>query len=222
MRTANQSVAMKPRGRMDPMFVHYEEDLVGLSRKRKKELTRLRGTASEVWNDQKDVLEHASQVVREASKQLGHLNREEVAPRVRDAVEQHLRPGVASGVATGLAVTRSAAGTTRDKLVEDVLPAVVSALASALAVIDAAKSPQVREAINRAGKVGSRLGSTVAATAPRSKSPGPGRYILIGVGLVAAAGIAYAAWQTLRADDELWVSDESDDGEPETVVTATS
>jgi hypothetical protein len=206
---------------MDPMFVHYEEDLVGLSRKRKKELTRLRGTASEVWSDQKDVLEHASQVVREASKQLGHLNREEVAPRVRDAVEQHLRPGVASGVATGLAVTRNAAGTTRDKLVDDVLPALVSALASALAVIDAAKSPQVREAISRAGKVGSRLGSTVAA-APRTKSPGPGRYILIGVGLVAAAGVAYAAWQTLRADDELWVSDESDDGEPETVVTATS
>jgi hypothetical protein len=202
---------------MDPMFVHYEEDLVGLSRKRKKELTRLRGTASELWNDQKDVLEQASQVVREASKQLGHLNREEVAPRVRDAVDQHLRPGVASGVAA----TRSAAGTTRDKLVEDVMPAVVSALASAIAVIDAAKSPQVREAISRAGRVGSRLGSTVAP-APRPKSPGPGRYILIGVGLVAVAGIAYAAWQTLRADDELWVSDESDDGEPESVVTATS
>ncbi|MDQ1550090.1 MAG: hypothetical protein QOD27_1748, partial [Microbacteriaceae bacterium] len=69
------------------MFVHYEEDLVGLSRKRKKELQRLRGTASDLWNDQKDVLEHASHVVREASKQLAHLSREEVAPRVRDAVD---------------------------------------------------------------------------------------------------------------------------------------
>jgi hypothetical protein len=43
----------------------------------------------------------------------------------------------------------------------------------------------------------------------RSKSShGPGRYILIGVGVVAAAGIAYAAWQTLRADDDLWIDDE--------------
>jgi hypothetical protein len=201
---------------MEPMFVHYEEDLVGLSRKRKKELARLRGTASELWNDQKDVLDHASHVVREASKQLGHLSREEVAPRVRDAVDHHLRPGVASGVAA----TRSAASTTRDKLVDDVLPAVASALASAMAVIDAAKSPQVREAISRVGKVGSQLGSKVTPTP--TKSSGPGRYILIGVGLVAAAGIAYAAWQTLRADDELWVSDESDDGDPETGITAPS
>jgi hypothetical protein len=207
---------------MEPMFVHYEEDLVGLSRKRKKELQRLRGTASDLWNDQKDVLEHASHVVREASKQLAHLSREEVAPRVRDAVDHHLRPGVAAGVASGLAATRSAAGTTRDKLVEDVLPAVASALSSAIAVIEAAKSPQVREAISRAGKIGSQLGSKVVSTAPRPKSPGPGRYILIGVGLVAAAGIAYAAWQTLRADDELWVSDESDDGDPETAATAPS
>jgi hypothetical protein len=201
---------------MEPMFVHYEEDLVGLSRKRKKELTRLRGTASDLWSDQKDVLEHASHVVREASKQLGHLSREEVAPRVRDAVDHHLRPGVASGVAA----TRSAAGTTRDRLIEDVLPAVASALASAIAVIDAAKSPQVREAISRVGKVGSQFGARVTA-APAPKSAGPARYILIGVGLVAAAGIAYAAWQTLRADDELWVSDESDDGEPESTATVT-
>ena len=40
------------------------------------------------------------------------------------------------------------------------------------------------------------------------ESSGPGRYILIGIGLVAVAGLAYAAWQTLRADAELWVSDE--------------
>ena len=39
---------------------------------------------------------------------------------------------------------------------------------------------------------------------------GPGRGCLAqdGVGVVAAAGVAYAAWQTLRADDELWVADD--------------
>ena len=183
----------------------HKEDSVGLSRKRQKELKRLRGSASELWDEQKEVLDRASHVVREASRQVASLSREEVAPRVRDAVDNHLRPGVASGVAA----TRSAAGSTREKFVEDVLPAVTSALSSALAVIEATKNPQVREALSRVGKAGAKAGSKVVPAA--AKSSGPGRYILIGVGLVAAAGLAYAAWQTLRADDELWVSDESDD-----------
>jgi hypothetical protein len=28
--------------------------------------------------------------------------------------------------------------------------------------------------------------------------------------VVALAGVAYAAWQTLRSDDDLWVGDEAD------------
>lgn len=191
------------------MSVRHEEDFVGLSRKRRKELERLRGTASDLWDEQKEVLDRASRVVREASRQVAGLSREEVAPRVRDAVDNHLRPGVASGIAA----TRSAAGTTREKFVDDVLPAVTSALSSALAVIEASKNPQVREALSRVGKAGAKVGSKVGSKVVPSaaKSSGPGRYILIGVGLVAAAGLAYAAWQTLRADDELWVSDEPDD-----------
>ena len=193
------------------LSIRYKEDLVGLSRKRQRELKRLKGSASELWNEQKEVLDRATHVVREASRQLANLGREEVAPRVRDAVDNHVRPSVASGIAA----TRSAAGSTREKFVEDVLPAVTSALSSALAVIEASKNPQVREALSRVGKAGAKVGSKVVPVA--SKSSGPGRYILIGVGLVAAAGLAYAAWQTLRADDELWVSDEPDD---ESVVEA--
>ena len=92
------------------------------------------------------------------------------------------------------------------------LPTVTSALSSALAVIEATKNPQVRAALARAGKAGARVGSKVVPAAA-AKSSGPGRYILIGVGVVAAAGLAYAAWQTLRADDELWVSDDADDAD---------
>ena len=40
---------------------------MGLSRKRQRELKRLKRTTSELWEDQKDVLEHASKVVREAN-----------------------------------------------------------------------------------------------------------------------------------------------------------
>lgn len=187
------------------LSIRYEEDLVGLSRKRQRELKRLKGSASELWDEQKEVLDRATGVVREASRQLANLGREELAPRVRDAVDNHVRPGVASGIAA----TRNAAGTTREKFVEDVLPAVTSALSSALAVIEASKSPQVREALSRVSKAGAKVSAKVVPTA--AKSSGPGRYILIGVGLVAAAGLAYAAWQTLRADDELWVTDEPDE-----------
>jgi hypothetical protein len=193
---------------MEELSVRDEEDFVGLSRKREKELDRLKGTAAHVWDEQKDVIDHASRVVREASRQAALLGREEVAPRVRDAVDNHIRPSLASA--------RSAAGSTREKFVEEVLPGVASALSSAIAVLDAARDPRVREALGRVGKAGSKLGSKVGAkvAVTPAKSSGPGRYILIGVGVVAAVGLAYAAWQTLRADDELWVTDETEEELP--------
>jgi hypothetical protein len=184
---------------------------MALSRKREKELKRLREAAFELWDDQKDVLEHAQHVVREASHQAAQLSREEVAPRVRDAIDHNVRPAVATGIAAG----RSVAGTARDRIQHDVLPAVSSALASALAVLEVSKDPRVREALGRVREFSDRLAPKVEVAPP--KGAGPGRYILVGVALVAAAGVAYAAWQTLRADDELWVSDEETD---EIVISA--
>jgi hypothetical protein len=180
---------------------------LALSRKRAKELKRLRSAASDLWDDQKDVLEHASHVVREASRQAAHVGREEVAPRVREAYDQNLRPVVATGVAAGRTITETA----RDKVQRDVLPAVSSALASALAVLEVSKDPRVREALHGVRKASERFGSQVGV-APQKSNSGVGRYILIGLAVVAAAGVAYAAWQTLRADDELWVSDDDDAG----------
>ncbi|CAN5227410.1 hypothetical protein BH09ACT3_BH09ACT3_03490 [soil metagenome] len=163
---------------------------MALTRKQKKELKRLRSAASDIWDDQREVLEEASKAIRDATRHLAEIGREDVAPRV-----------VAAG--------RSAASSASDKLRHDVLPAVSSALGSAIAVLDVAKNPQLREALGKAGKAGSALGAKAGLTP--AKSSGPGKYILIGVGVVALAGIAYAAWQTLRADDELWVSDELED-----------
>jgi hypothetical protein len=170
---------------------------MGLSRKRQRELAKLKRGASDLWEDQKDVLEHATKVVREARRQLANVSREEVAPRVRDVFENRVRPGVESGIEAG----RQFADAAGRKVSRDVLPAVSSALGTALAALEVAKSPQVRQALSRV------TGTASKAVAP-TPSRGPGRYILIGIGIVAAAGIAYAAWQTLRADDELWVSDE--------------
>lgn len=188
---------------------------MGLSRKRERELKRLRKSASELWDDQREVLEHASSVVREAGKQVGYLGREQVAPRVRGTIDQRIMPSVASGVAA----TRHVAGSARDKVTHDVFPSVASAIASALAVIEVAKNAKVKEvtrqlsqAGDKASKVGRKVGTRVGIVTPAPRR-GPGRYILIGLGVVAAAGVAYAAWQTLREDDDLWISDDFDEPE---------
>ncbi len=167
---------------------------MALSRTQEKELSHLKGAASDLWEDRREVIGRASRIVKEAGRHAADLGRDEVAPRVREAVD-HVRPGIDSA---------------RERISQDVAPTVSSALASALAVLDAAKDPRVRQALTRAGKRGTDLASKVA---PRRSSGGPGKYILIGLGVVAVAGIAYAAWQTLRADDELWVSDDEDDTE---------
>lgn len=171
-----------------------------LSRKRQRELNRLKRGASDLWDDQKEVLDQASKVVKEARKQLASVSREEVAPRVRDVYQLRVRPGVESGLDAG----KHFADATKNKMTRDVLPAVSTALGTALAALEVAKSPQVRQAL---GRITRSVSKTVE---PAKSSGGLGRYILIGVGVVAAVGIAYAAWQTLRADDELWVNDDAD------------
>ena len=171
---------------------------MALSRKRRKELNRLKGQAEDLWEDQKELLDHASKVVREASRHAAHYALEEVTHRVRDTFEDTVKPAVSSGIAGA----RSAASSGRDRLVHDVLPGVTSALGTALAAIEVAKNQQVRDAISRATKIGTDVGII------KPKPAGPGRYILIGVGVVAFAAVAYAAWQTLRADDDLWIDDE--------------
>lgn len=204
---------------------------MGLSRKRGKELKRLKHTATDLWDEQREVLDHASKVVREAGRQLGNVSREEVAPRIRTAVDERIVPAVE----TGFLATKSAVDGTRYKIMHDVLPSVSGALASALATLEVSKDPRVRdvieqvqkttkrvsknaehayaEASKQASKAYKKVGTRVGFVAPPKKSMGPGGYILIALGLIAVAGVAYAAWQTLRADDELWVLDEADDTE---------
>jgi hypothetical protein len=208
---------------------------MALSRKRARELKRLKHSASDLWEDQRDVLDHASKVVREAGRQVGYLGRDEVAPRVRDTIDHRVKPVFA----TGASATRSAAEHTRDKIANDVFPSVASALASALAVIEVTKDARVRDAVKAVRKAGDKTGHVIDVSSKKTKkkaaklrkelskkvgfippksTPGPGRYIVIGVGVVALAGLGYAVWQTLRADDDLWISDEPEDlAAPETL-----
>ena len=161
---------------------------MSLSRKRRKELKRLQSSAEELWGDQQHVLEHANAIAREASRQLGHITREEVVPRVRTSYESYLRPGVEQ------------AGRFARTAGDSVERTVGNALGSVLSIGDIAKDARVRRAVQRI--------SPRAAAVAEKKGPGVGTYLAIGAGIIAAAGVAYAVWQTFRADDELWVADD--------------
>jgi hypothetical protein len=171
---------------------------MSLSRKRRKELKRLRSTASELWGNQQDLLERYNTVAREASRQLGHLTREEVVPRVRTGYEGYVRPSVEQ--AKGF--VRSA-GDTAERTIGN-------ALGSVLSIGDLANDVRVRRAIER-------VSPRAAAVVKEKQGPGVGTYLAIGAGIIAAVGVAYAVWQTFRADDELWVADD----EPDATATTT-
>jgi len=63
-----------------------------------------------------------------------------------------------------------------------------------------------------------RTGDKRAAVTVEKKGAGIGTYLAVGAGIVAAVGVAYAVWQTFRADDELWVADD----EPSTSSSSSS
>ena len=175
---------------------------MGLSRKRQRELNRLKKQAEEVLRDQREILEHASRVVREASHQASSYARDEVAPRVKDAYDDRVRPALRSGV--------RAAKQGREKFVDDVLPAVTAALGSAIAVIESVKGP-AKDTLDRVSRSARDAGVKAGVVEPPRSSPA--KYIVLGVVALAVAGVAYAAWQTLRADDSLWIEDEPESDE---------
>jgi hypothetical protein len=45
---------------------------------------------------------------------------------------------------------------------------------------------------------------------PEPAKKGAGAYLLMVLGAIAVAAVTYAVWQTLRADEDLWVEDEED------------
>ena len=167
---------------------------MSLSRQRQNELDSLKRTAEDLWEQQQDVIDRATRIAREAGRQAGAVAREEVAPRVRSAVE------------TGGSAVRGVADGAKYRFSHDVVPAVTGAAATALAAIDVIRDKQLRAAIASAGRFGTDLGVKVGVIQPKKASPLP--WILIGVGVVAAAAVGYAVWQTLRADDDLWVEDD--------------
>jgi hypothetical protein len=120
-----------------------------LNRKTQRELNRLSNETQRLWDEQRDVLAHAKDVARQASRQAGDIARREVLPRAQTTYRDTVEPFV------------------------------------------------------------SRISWKKAAPVPE-KSSNPLVYVLMAIGAIAIAAISYAAWQTLRADDDLWVEEDDD------------
>lgn len=184
---------------------------MSLSRKRKKELRKLQKQANTLWESQQVLLGQAGEVAREAGRQLGNYNREQVVPGVQHTYEKYAAPYVNQGVATSKMLYN-----------DKVVPAAGAVIGSALSVWDAANEKRADLAAGRgfgsidlaaiqkkADKYGKKAAKQLTVKAnPPKKGMGAGGVIAIILGVAAAAGVLYAAWQTLRADDELWVADD--------------
>jgi len=181
---------------------------MALTRKRKRELKRLKGEAGDVWQEQKEVLDQAQKVLKDARRVASNFAREEVAPRVQGAYEHRVAPAVN----TGVSATRRAASSTRDAIIHGVLPAVSAAVGSTIAAIDVSRDPHVRDALRHVRNASAKLSHKISPVPPPRRGPGVGGFLLIGVGVIAIAAVGYAVWQTLSADDDLWIDDEPDTG----------
>ncbi|WP_440709204.1 hypothetical protein [Herbiconiux sp. YIM B11900] len=179
---------------------------MSLSRKRRKALTRLKGTAEDLWVDQQDVLDRANAILREAGRQASFLADEEVKPRVKTAVDSG-----AVAISRKVADVKVAGETVKHRFATDVLPAIAGTVGSAAAVLQSSKNP---EFVQQAGKQVSKASKSLQKAAPKPAGSKVGLVFAISLGVVTAVGLGYAIWQTFRADDELWIADE--DPEPET------
>ena len=157
---------------------------MNLSRKRKKELRKLQDDAGQLWEAQQVLVGHAADIAREAGRQLGNFNREQVVPVVHDAYSKRVAPTVDRGIKIGKHVVD-----------DKVVPIVGGVVGTALSAWDVANH-------KRQGLMHK------AAPAPKKQGMGLGAVVAIVLGAAAAIGVVVAAWQALRADDELWVADD--------------
>lgn len=165
---------------------------MALSRKRRRELRKLRSHANDLLDAQRVVLGRAGDVLNEAGTQARHLSDEHLAPRV-DAAADNLRPYVDSGVESA----RRAGKRVRKVSA----PFVAAALVSTVRALDRLENP---DAAKQVRKFGERTGYL-----KKSKGRRAGGVIGIILGAAAAVGVGYALWQAFRSDDELWVSPEN-------------
>lgn len=157
------------------------------SKKQKKELKKLQKSAAELWEKQQVVAGEAAALARVAGKQAKRFGQEKLVPAAHEKYDEYLSPYVEKArpyAERGYAASKRT-------LERRVAPAVGSLVGRAAGAWDAARA----------------AASTKVVEPPKkTRKAGPVLAVLLGLG--AALGIAFVAWQTLRADDELWVADD--------------
>jgi ElaB/YqjD/DUF883 family membrane-anchored ribosome-binding protein len=183
---------------------------IEIPRKRRKQIKKLKGQTASLLGEQRKVLEHANAILAEARSNAADAARKDIAPRVQNAIDNGIRPAVA----TGVHAATSAAQNASHRFQSEVVPGLVATAGSVLSVGDLAKDPRVKKIVKNAQKKGKKAKKAAEKYVPHQKKGiGFGGVALIVVGVVAVAGAAYAAYQTLRADDDLWVADDADAAE---------
>ncbi|MBF4461083.1 MULTISPECIES: hypothetical protein [unclassified Rathayibacter] len=178
---------------------------MGLSRKHKKDLKRLRKNAEAVWSEQQEVLAHAASVLEKSRRHATKYAKKEVVPLVKDTYRSRVKPVYDSGVSA----VEGGYSSARDAYAKKVLPTVLALGGTAAAAFEAAKDSKNRAKLAEISKA-----RWEELTTPPKKKNTAGTVFAIGAALVAVGGIGYAVWQTFRADDELWVAED----EPESAA----
>lgn len=186
---------------------------MGLSRKNKRQLKALRKDANVLWAEQQKVLNHAQKVAARAGGTAINLSDQHLAPRVNTFIDKNVRPSVERG----LDIASNAAANSRDVFDHRVMPWLVGSAGSVAGAAQSLTSrPEVKKAVKKAQKARKQIEkntspfiSKYVMQAPQKKKKNKlGAVLLIGLGVAVAGGVAYALYQTFRADDDLWISDE--------------
>lgn len=162
-----------------------------LSRKRKRELKKLRNQAEDLLEHQREVLGHAGLVLGEAGRQARKLGDEHVVPRVESAVE-HARPVVERNIASARNVA--------DKVRVATAPVVAAALASTVRSLERLEQTDASRQLRQ-------FGEQRGLIEPTKKKKKFGGFFAVAAGIAAAGAVGYALWQAFREDDEdMWIS----------------
>jgi hypothetical protein len=212
---------------------------------REKQIKRLKKDALKLWEDQQALFGRAGGVYTSALPHAQYLAQTKLAPTAAlyaASVKPLVGKGATAGLAASKVAASTAQDAVFGTVVPAVSSAAAAALTLASEASRRLKADDVAKAVSRAAdtvskatkaghaseaKAGVKIAAAAktakvagkaakgAAAAKRSGGVGAGGTVGILLGVVAVAGIGYAVWQTLRADDDLWVADD----EPETTPT---
>ncbi|MDO4240958.1 MAG: DNA/RNA helicase [Microbacteriaceae bacterium] len=162
---------------------------MALSRKRRRELKKLRKLTGNLLHEQKEVFSSAGEVIGKAGKQVRHLSNEHIAPRI-ETVGDLVRPVLNS---TANLIKRAGNG-----LRAAAQPVASNTLQHAVNVLE---NQNRKGAAKKLTKYGQRIGLL--------KKSRRGGIIGLIIGLLVAAGVGFSLWQAFRDDEELWIAPES-------------